>query len=206
MSMDSTLALPAGLDTVDTTGIALTIVFLTVPGIALTHGLKRFRDPAGAPGGKVTAALQQPLIKLASFVSLLAMLAAGLGLVPLAHALYQLISGTSEWAPALIGVAVLALLLIKWVVVSRDLADGKVDRPYLWLAPVPLAAMLIWAAPTVYEQITDQAQGSVEMLLGKHPTGGRHAGQGHHGDSDNPPKNHNKDHDKNDTPSDKNSH
>jgi hypothetical protein len=179
--MDSAITLPAGLDAVYTTDVALALVFLTVPGVALAMGLKRFRRPGddgpslgGGRGGRVKAALHQPMIKAASFATLLALLLAGLGLVPLARAVYDQLSGVNKWAPALIGLAVVVLLLLKGVAVARDLADGNVGRPYLWLAAAPLAAMLAWAVPVVYGQITDQASRTVQMMFGKHPAGGQH--------------------------------
>jgi hypothetical protein len=183
--MDSAITLPAGLDAVYTTDVVLAFVFLTVPGIALAMGLKRFRKPGddgpllgGGRGGRVKAALHQPMIKAASFVTLLALLLAGLGLVPLARAVYDQLSGVNKWAPALIGLAVVVLLLVKGVAVARDLADGNVDRPYLWLAAAPLAAMLAWAVPVVYGQITEQASRTVQMMIGKQPAGQRDHDEG----------------------------
>lgn len=170
--MDPVVNLGAGLDAVDWADIVLKIVFLTVPGIALAQGLKRFREPGGPSlgGGKtdwMKAHLHQLGTKLASFITVVAMLAAGLGLVPLAQALYRLISGINPMAPALIGVAVLVLLFAKGLALSRDLKDGKIDRPQVLLAAAPLVALLIWVFPMVVTQITDQATETAQMVFGR---------------------------------------
>lgn len=171
--MDAVADLVAGLGGVDLTGIVLNLVFLTVPGLALAKGLKRFRAPsqppgelvAGGRGGQVKARLQRAGGQVASFVTIVAVLTAGLGLVPLARAGYELVAGVHEAAPAVLGVIVVAVLLVKGLVMARDLMDGKVDRPHLWLAPVPLLALLVWVAPVVADQITDQAGQTVRMVV-----------------------------------------
>ncbi|RFS84131.1 hypothetical protein D0T12_18400 [Actinomadura spongiicola] len=167
----------AALNGLDLAGIALNLVFLTIPGLALAKGLKRFRspgqDPGGFPGetesggrgGQVKAHLQRAGGQVASFVTIVAVLTAGLGLVPLARAGYELVAGVNEAAPAVVGVIVVAVLLVKGLVMARDLMDGKVDRPLLWLAPVPLLALLVWVAPVVVDQITDQAGQTVRMVV-----------------------------------------
>ncbi|WP_433474962.1 hypothetical protein ACQPZP_40845 [Spirillospora sp. CA-142024] len=179
--MDAVADLVAGLGGVDLKGIVLNLVFLTVPGLALAKGLKRFRVSGGAPGqvpgafpgqtgdgaggGQVKAHLRRAGGQLASFVTIVAVLTGGLGLVPLARAGYELLAGVHEAAPAVVGVVVVAVLLVKGLVMARDLMDGKVDRPYLWLAPVPLLALLVWVAPVVVDQITDQAGQTVRMVV-----------------------------------------
>lgn len=171
--MDAVADLVTRLGGVNLTGIALNLMFLTVPGLALAKGLKRFRVPGGAPGqtgdgaggGQVKAHLRRAGGQLASFVTIVAVLTAGLGLVPLARAGYELLAGVHQTAPAVIGVIVVAVLLVKGLVMARDLMDGKVDRPHLWLAPVPLLALLVWVAPVVVDQITDQAGQTVRMVV-----------------------------------------
>lgn len=170
--MDAVADLVAGFGGVDLPGIVLNLVFLTIPGLALVKGLKRFRAPGqdpggmgGGRGGQVKAHLQRAGGQVASFVTIVAGLTAGLGLVPLARAGYVLIAGVDEAAPAVVGVVVLAVLLVKGLVMARDLMDGKVDRPLLWLAPVPLLALLVWVAPVVADQITDQAGKTVQMVV-----------------------------------------
>jgi hypothetical protein len=181
--MDFVADLGAGFAGVDLADIVLKIVFLTVPGIALAKGLERFREPAGPAvgGGKaawVKARLNRLGTKLASFITIVAMLAAGLGLVPLARAVYTLISGAHEVAPALIGVGVIvvAVLLVKGFVMDREgreVMDGKVDRrPLLLLMPVPLLAMLVWVAPVVWAQITHEAGQTVQMIMDEAEQGG----------------------------------
>ncbi|MGP4030251.1 hypothetical protein [Actinomadura sp. 3N407] len=172
--MDAVADLVAGFGGVDLPGIVLNLVFLTIPGLALAKGLKRFRtpnqDPGGFPGGggrggQAKAHLQRAGGQVASFVTIVAVLTAGLGLVPLVRAGYELVAGVDEAAPAVVGVIVLAVLLVKGLVMARDLMDGKVDRPLLWLAPVPLLALLVWVAPVVADQITDQAGKTVRMVV-----------------------------------------
>ncbi|MFG2245510.1 hypothetical protein [Spirillospora sp. NPDC048823] len=171
--MDAVADLVAGLGGVDLPGIVLNLVFLTIPGLALAKGLKRFRTPGQDPGGmggggrgaQAKAHLQRAGGQVASFVTIVALLTAGLGLVPLVRAGYELVAGVDEAAPAVVGVIVLAVLLVKGLVMARDLMDGKVDRPFLWLAPVPLLALLVWVAPVVADQITDQAGKTVRMVV-----------------------------------------
>ncbi|CNE78146.1 Uncharacterised protein [Mycobacterium tuberculosis] len=171
--MDAVTGLMAGLGGVDLTGIVLNLVFLTIPGLALAKGLRRFRGPGrslgemggGGRGGQVKAHLARAGGQAASFVTIVAVLTAGLGLVPLARAGYVLIAGVHEAAPAVVGVIVVAVLLVKGLVMARDLMDGKVDRPHLWLAPIPLLALLVWVAPVVVDQITDQAGQTVRMVV-----------------------------------------
>jgi hypothetical protein len=166
---------------VDLTGIVLNLVFLTVPGLALAKGLKRFRAPGETPGGmgeggrgdQVKAQLQRMGGQVTSFVTIVAVLTAGLGLVPLVRAGYEMVSGVDEAAPAVIGVIVGAVLLVKGFVMAHDLMDGKVDRPHLWLAPVPLLALLIWVAPVVADQITDQAGQTVRMIVNEAKSDGQ---------------------------------
>ncbi|URN01228.1 hypothetical protein LUW76_46895 [Actinomadura madurae] len=173
--MDAVADLVAGLGGVALKDIVLNLVFLTFPGLALARGLKRFRAPSpasgememegGERGGQVKAHLQRAGGQVASFVTIVAVLTAGLGLVPLARAVYELIAGVDEAAPAVVGVIVVAVLLVKGLVMARDLMDGKVDRPLLWLAPVPMLALLVWVAPVVADQITDQAGKTVRMVV-----------------------------------------
>lgn len=171
--MDAVSDLVAGLDGVDLPSIVLNLVFLTLPGLALAKGLKRFRTPGQDPGGmggggrgaQAKAHLQRAGGQVASLVTIVAVLTAGLGLVPLVRAGYELVAGVDEAAPALVGVIVLAVLLVKGLVMARDLMDGKVDRPLLWLAPVPLLALLVWVAPVVADQITDQAGKTARMVV-----------------------------------------
>jgi hypothetical protein len=173
--MDAVIDLGARLGGVDLTGIVLNIVFLTIPGLALAKGLKRFRTPReidqfsaiedGGRAGQVKARVQRAGGQLASFVTIVAVLTAGLGLVPLTRAGYEMLAGLNEAAPAVIGVIVMAVLLVKGFVMAHDLMDGTIDRPHLWLAPVPLLAMLIWVAPVVTDQITDQAGQTVQLIV-----------------------------------------
>jgi hypothetical protein len=182
--MDSAIGLPVALEGVNLTGIALALVFLTVPGIALERGLKQFRTPpAEIPmgGGQAKGRMRRWTSQLASFVTIVAMLAAGLGLVPLAEAVYKLLSGLNKWAPALVGLAVLSLVALKGFVMYRALKNGepvagkKGDRPWVWLAPAPVFAMLWWTGPMAWDQMTSQAGQTVQMIFGDHPA----AGQGH---------------------------
>ncbi|TDB79707.1 hypothetical protein E1264_35115 [Actinomadura sp. KC216] len=171
--MDAVADLVAGLDGVDLPSIVLNLVFLTLPGLALAKGLKRFRTPSqdlggmggGGRGAQAKAHLQRAGGQVASLVTIVAVLTAGLGLVPLVRAGYELVAGVDEAAPAVVGVIVLAVLLVKGLVMARDLMDGKVDRPLLWLAPVPLLALLVWVAPVVADQITDQAGKTARMVV-----------------------------------------
>lgn len=203
----------AGADWVD---VAQKFGFLTVPGIALTMGLKKFRalrattvpraqsagnnnqaagntaqagknpaPPGPAQAGKkkrgrqakqrrsrLKALFARMLGWLASVVTMLGMGAAGFGLVPLAHLVFQLVS-TYKWGPAVAGLVVVVLGLAKLLLMVKDLKDGKVDKPWLWLAPVPLAAMLIWVGPVAWHQATDQAKQTGQMMFGgndKHAT------------------------------------
>jgi hypothetical protein len=193
--MDSAIALPVALEGVNLTDIALAFVFLTVPGIALERGLKQFRTPpAETPfgDGQATGRLRRWTSQLASFVTIVAMLAAGLGLVPLAEAIYKLLSGVNKWAPALVGLAVLSLVALKVFVMYRALKNGepiagkKGDRPWVWLAPAPLFAMLWWTGPIAWEQMTSQAGQTVQMIFGEHPA----AGQGRSGEGSDSKKEH----------------
>jgi hypothetical protein len=200
--MDSAIALPAALEGVNLTDIALAFVFLTVPGIALERGLKQFRTaPAETPfgdgqaNGRLRRRASRLTSQLASFITIVAMLAAGLGLVPLAEAIYKPLSGLNKWAPALVGVAVLSLVAIKGFVMYRALKNGepiagnkgkKGDQPWVWLAPVPLLTMLWWTAPMVWDQMTNQAGQTVQMIFGKHPADG----QGHHDEGSDSKKEH----------------
>ncbi|GLZ09730.1 hypothetical protein Acsp03_71960 [Actinomadura sp. NBRC 104412] len=173
--MNGLVDLGSSLGGLDLKSIVLNLVFLTVPGLALAKGLQRFRVPAGTDEmgfggeagrrGRAKAHMQQLGGQLASFVTIVALLTAGLGLVPLVRAVYELVSRVDPAAPAVIGVIVVAALLVKGFVMARDLMDSKVDRPQLWLAPVPLLALLIWVAPVVADQITDQAGQTVRMIV-----------------------------------------
>lgn len=174
--MDAVADLGTRLGGLDLQGIVLNLVFLTIPGLALAKGLKRFRSPGGGGeasfggdgggrGGQAKAHLQRMGGQAASFVTIVAVLTAGLGLVPLVRAIYEMVSRVDAVAPAVIGVIVVAVLLVKGFVMARDLMDGKVDRPHLWLAPVPLLALLIWVAPVVGDQITDQAGRTAKMIV-----------------------------------------
>lgn len=109
--------------------------------------------------------MQKASTQLASTVTIVALLMAGLGLVPVVRAVYVLVAGLDEAAPAVVGVVVVAVLLVKGLVMARDLMDGNVDRPLLWLAPVPLLSLLVWVAPVVADQITDQAGRTVRMVV-----------------------------------------
>jgi len=157
--------LVAGLDGVDLKSIVLNLVFLTIPGLALATGLKRFRTPDETGGGGLKSQVQKASTQLASTVTIVALLMAGLGLVPVVRAVYVLVAGLDEAAPAVVGVVVVAVLLVKGLVMARDLMDGNVDRPLLWLAPVPLLSLLVWVAPVVADQITDQAGRTVRMVV-----------------------------------------
>ena len=173
----------AGFEGVSLASIVLGIVFLTVPGVATAIGLNRFRKPRSkaparpprgehprARAGRRPAAARTRKRSagnwLASVVTVFALLWAGLGLVPLTKGAYRAIDRQWEYGAAVVGLIALVLLLAKGVAMARDLRDGKVDHPMLWLAPVPLLAMLFWAAPVVFGQITDQAGQTAQAILG----------------------------------------
>lgn len=103
--------------------------------------------------------------KAASNVSVVGLVAAGLGLVPLAHVVFQLVS-LYKWGPPVAGLVVVVLGLAKLLLMLKDLKDGKVDKPWLWLTPVPLLAMLLWVGPVVWQQATDQAKETGQMMFG----------------------------------------
>jgi hypothetical protein len=185
--MDS-VDLGAGFEGVDLARIVLSIVFLTAPGVAAAIGLKRFRTARPAPppprqeksakGGKgskqANAQEGKPRKRrkrslgqmIASVLTVAALLVAGLGLVPLVKAIYGAVDQQYEYGAAVVGLIALVLLLAKGIAMTRDLRDGKIDHPMLWLAPVPLLAMLVWAMPVVWGQITDQAGQTAEMVFG----------------------------------------
>jgi hypothetical protein len=177
----------SGFEGVSLASIVLGIVFLTVPGVATAIGLSRFRKPAPRskaaavprPGGENPRgrASRRPAAAartrkrsagnwIASVLTVGALLWAGLGLVPLTKALYRAIERRYEYGAAVVGLIALVLLLAKGIAMARDLKDGKVDHPMLWLAPVPLLAMLFWAAPVVFGQITDQAGQTGQAIFG----------------------------------------
>ena len=150
--------LVAGLDGVDLKSIVLNLVFLTIPGLALATGLKRFRTPDETGGGGLKSQVQKASTQLASTVTIVALLMAGLGLVPVVRAVYVLVAGLDEAAPAVVGVVVVAVLLVKGLVMARDLMEAGLRNRWMWL-------LLVWVAPVVADQITDQAGRTVRMVV-----------------------------------------
>lgn len=184
-SVDWTTAL----DGVGPAGVLLPLLFLTAPGLAISRGLRRWRKaPAarrataplggksrgglpgkggGAPGRAKRKLTWASIVAwLASVVTMLAMLAAGLGLVPLARVGYNAIASTGKWAPAITGLILISAVLAGGLMMLHDLKDGRVDHPPLWLAPAPILAVLILAAPVAWGQITDQAGHTAQMVFG----------------------------------------
>jgi hypothetical protein len=182
--------LTAGLEGVDPVPIVLSFVFLTVPGIAFAKGLTRFRRPRPAPvpgvkpgtspagGSQATRPARKKKRSLgnwiASVLTVAALLVAGFGLIPLTKAGFGMITGY-KYGPAVAFIAAAVILLAKVIAMVRDLGDGKVDHPYLWLTPVPLFALVVWAMPVVWGQITDQASQTGQMIFG----GDKKADQSH---------------------------
>jgi hypothetical protein len=192
---------------VDWTDVGLKFAFLTIPGVALAKGLKKFRalgrgpllprtSPAGSqaarpqPGGnpaqlngnqaapgrkkgrrakasgsKAKGFLVRLFGRACAIVTMLGVGVAGLGLVPLAHVVFQLVS-LYKWGPALTGLAVVVVGLAKVFLMVKDLKDGRVDKPMLWLMPLPLVAMLFWVGPVAWQQATDQARQTGQMMFG----------------------------------------
>jgi hypothetical protein len=133
------------------------------PGPAQPGKKKRVRQ-AKQRRGRTKALFARMLGWLASVVTMLGVGVAGFGLVPLAHVVFELVS-LYKWGPTLAGLAVVVAILAKALLMVKDLKDGRVDKPMLWLAPVPLVAMLIWVGPVAWQQATDQAKQTKQMML-----------------------------------------
>lgn len=169
MSPVGSVDFPAALDGMNPAVIVLPLVFLTTPGVAASRWLRRFRGDAGPRPAKVKDMGQWLIAKLASFATMLAMLMAGLGLVPLALTIYKAIAGINKYAPAVIGLVLLALLFTHMYLMWRDLKDAKVDKPALWMTPAPILAVLMLVGPVVWHEITDQAGQTMQMVFGGTP-------------------------------------
>lgn len=165
----------AALEGVTPAEILLPLLFITAPGIAACKGLSRFRkgkpQPAqrqkpGVPGPPVLTKRKRGWGQIvASALTALALLGAGYGLVPLLGVAYKVIAGY-KYGPAVAGLIVLVLLLAKGIAMFRDLSDGKMNHPWLWLGPVPLAVLFVWAFPVMWDQATDQAALATRVVIG----------------------------------------
>lgn len=182
----------AGFEGVSLASIILGIVFLTVPGIGLAKGLAKYRKPAKGSGrpslpratgdnprsgmrrrsaGAATAAAGQKKKRSwinigATLVTVVALLLAGLGLIPLMKALYRAIDHKWEYGGALVALIALVLLFAKVLAMVHDLKDGHMDHPMLWLAPIPIVAMLVWGFPALRAEMADRAGQSIQAVLG----------------------------------------
>jgi hypothetical protein len=193
----SVVEIQTALANVNWADVALKSVILTGPGVALTKGLKRYRplahtaipkprDPkdvdqsdaqavdkekaarAEARRERIKARRARRLGKLCSVLTMLGLGIAGLGLIPIAGVAFQVVS-LYKWGPAIAGLVVVALLFTKGIGMIRDIKDGTVDHPWLWLAPLPLFAMLLWVGPIAGQQASDQAKETAKMMFGRSP-------------------------------------
>lgn len=131
-------------------------------------------------GSKAKGFLVRLFGRFCAIVTMLGVGVAGLGLVPLAHVVFQVVS-LYKWGPSVTGLAVTVVLLTKGFLMIKDLKDGKVDHPMLWLMPLPLIAMLLWVGPVAWHQATDQAKQTRQMMFGGAKDKATQVAKHHHG-------------------------
>jgi hypothetical protein len=168
------------------------LVVLTLPGAALALRLTKITkkygggrprgrgdaavppmQAAGKPGGRKKlrllpkGLLGRTVARFLPFLTAVSWALAGLGLVPAALVIYKAISKTSPWTPLIAGVVLVSGLAFTGLKMFKDLKDGRMDKPALWLPAASIIAVLFLVGPIWWQQATDQAHRSVRMMFGQ---------------------------------------